>query len=316
MALDPCFDTLLADPRNVVRRPPAHVPLEKVRKAANAAMIGVVGPNMHSIEQMAADLNGSTLPLRLYRPTADRKLPLIVFCHGGGWVWGNLDTHDAICREIAAQTGAAVASLDYRLAPEVHFPGQIEDVLGGVRWLAQNAARLELDPSRLALCGDSAGGCLAVAAAMQFPQGEPKLRHLGLFYPALDARCSSASQSDFAGGYMLTREAMQWFWEAYLGDPANGTNPLATPARAYAEDLRGLPRVTIFAAEFDILRDEGEAFASCLEAAGVPVRLRRYDGMIHGYLSLPVAAEPASRTIGDLAADIREAFAADEGANL
>lgn len=307
MTVDPGLADFLADPRNMVRRPPPHVSIDKVRQAANAAMTGDLGPDLPAVEDLTADVRGRGIPLRLYRPTDAPVHPLVVFVHGGGWVWGNLDTHDAICRRLSLASGAAVAAVDYRLSPETIRDGQIDDVSGALEWVWTESARLGLDGGRIALCGDSAGGALALAAAFRAQAAGPALAHLAMLYPALDPACDSASQVAFAEGYMLTREAMRWFWECHLGTGTQTDPP--NPAR---ERLRALPPVTLAVAEFDILRDEGEAFASLLSETGVSVRLRRYAGMIHGFLSVAGAAPTAALAIDEIAGDLAESLSSPE----
>jgi acetyl esterase len=309
MPLDTRLKGFLADPRNHVRPPPAHVPMFKVRQAANAAMPGPARIELAEVRALAASGAGrADIAIRLYRPSADRGLPLVLFLHGGGWVWGDLDTHDTICRELAQNSCAAVASVDYRLAPETRFPGQIEDGLAALRWLRSEALTLGLDGTRIALCGDSAGGNIACAMAMVAGKYAMGIRHLALIYPVLDASCASASQAQFAEGYVLTGAGMKWFWESYLGDLAHKGNPLASPLAASPAELSAMPPVSITTAEFDILRDEGEAFATLLQKVGITVSLRRHPGMVHGFLSLPVVEDVARRAIAEIAGDIAASF--------
>jgi acetyl esterase len=306
MTIDPALAAFLADPRNTVRRPPPHVPIEKVRQVANAAMIGDPGPALHAVEDVAVDLDDRSLRLRLYRPTTAPLLPLILFVHGGGWVWGNLDTHDAICRRFSLASGAAVIAVDYRLSPETNRAGQIDDVFVALEWAHNEADRLGLDGARVALCGDSAGAALALAAALRAGDEGLPLAHLAMIYPALDPACDSASQTHFAEGYMLTREAMRWFWECHFGTDAR--DPRSSASAIAPDRLRTLPPVTLAVAEFDILRDEGEAFAQRLAEAGAVMQLRRYDGMIHGFLSLPATTATAVRAIDEIATDIERSL--------
>lgn len=309
MPLDVRLKGFLADPRNHVRPPPAHVPMFKVRQAANSAMRGPARTELSAVSTVAASGEGrADIAIRLYRPSADRRLPLILFLHGGGWVWGDLDTHDTICRELAQKSGAAVASVDYRLAPETRFPGQIEDGLAALRWLRSEARALGLDGTRIALCGDSAGGNVACAMAMVAGANAMRIRHLAMIYPVLDAGCTSASQAQFAEGYILTGAGMKWFWEAYLGDLAHKGNPLASPLAASPAELSAMPPVSITTAQFDILRDEGEAFATLLQKVGITVSLRRHAGMVHGFLSLPIVEDVARRAIAEIAGDIAASF--------
>ena len=249
-----------------------------------------------------------TIPTRLYRPAADGVLPLLVYFHGGGWVIGSLDTHDDACRDLAAQSGCAILSVDYRLAPEHPFPAAADDCYGATRWAADNAEALGIDPARLAVGGDSAGGNLAaVTALMARDQGGPALRFQLLIYPVTCGRMDSPSIHENAEGYLLTRDAMIWFWNHYAPATADRERPYASPLRA--ADLRGLPPALVLTAEFDPLRDEGEAYAQRLKAAGVPTTLRRYDGQIHGFFTMGTLIERARGALAETAVALRAAVA-------
>lgn len=305
MTIDPCFAELLANPRNEVRPPPAEIPIEKVRKAANAFMLLAPRPPIHSVEELAMPGPGGSIGLRLYRPQPRRDLPVIVFFHGGGFVFGDLETHDGLCRMLARKADAVVIAVDYRLAPETRFPGPLEDCHAAVAWTAREAERLGVDPARIAVCGDSAGGNLAVATALLARTRGPRLRYMAALYPTFDPLCASPSQIEFANGYMLTQDGMRWFWGSYLGDAQQATNPLAALLTA---DLAGLPPAFIATAEFDPLRDEGEELAERLAAKGNQVTRRRYAGMIHGFAGMPQFTPVAEQAIGDVAAAIRSAI--------
>lgn len=307
MALNPCFSSLLADPRNTVRKPPPHVPIEKVRKAANAAMMDApAGPRMETAN-LAAIAGDRTIPLRLYHPAPGITLPLVIFSHGGGWVWGNLETHDGLCRYLASLSGCAILSVDYRLSPECRYPGPVEDVADALGWAMENATSLGIDATRLGLCGDSAGANLALSAACAATQRGIALRHVSLIYPALDPACNTASHHRFAENHMLTRGAMQWFWSCFLGDEVAQT---AAPAPIAPEALSDLPPVSIGVAEYDILHDEGVALSEMLGRHGNDVRLHTFAGMLHGFLSLPISPEIVSPALETIASDIRERLSA------
>lgn len=306
MPVDHCFADFLGDPRNEVRPPPEGIAIAKVRRAANAFMLLAPRPAIHSVDALTAEGPGGPVSLRLYRPDASGGLPVIVFFHGGGFVWGDLDTHDGMCRSLAIGARAAVIAVDYRLAPETRFPGPLEDCHAALRWTAAEAGNLGLDPSRIAVCGDSAGGNLALAAALLARERGPALRHVALIYPTVDPRCASRSQAEFARGHMLTRDALRWFWNCYLGDEQDAPSPLAALLTA---DLRGLPPAFVATAEYDPLRDEGEALADRLEAAGSRVSRRRYAGMIHGFAGMPQFTPAAGQAVRDAAAAVQAAFA-------
>ncbi len=251
------------------------------------------------------DANG--IKIRIYRDTME-KTPCIVYFHGGGWVIGDLDTHDTICTQLAAETGYAVISVDYRLAPENPFPAPIDDCYDGLCWIAANAVELNIDPEKIAVAGDSAGGNLAAAACIKArDQGQPAIAFQALFYPVTDVNFDTGSYHENAEGYFLTREGMQWFWDHYIGQgEANRKNPLAAPLQA--SDFSGLPAAQIMTAEFDPLRDEGESYARALSDAGVAVEVKRYDGMIHGFFGATDVTQGARDAMADAVRALKAAL--------
>jgi len=253
--------------------------------------------------------DGDAIAVRLYAPADAARLgPALVYFHGGGWVIGNLDTHDNLCRALANRSGARVVSVDYRLAPESPWPAAPEDCYAVVRHLAERGAALGIDGSRLAVGGDSAGGNLAaVVALMARDRSGPALRHQLLLYPVVDHDFDRPSYSENADGYFLTRDAMRWFWDQYVADPARRHEAYASPLRA--EKLEGLPAATVLTAEFDPLRDEGEAYAERLRGAGVTTTATRYDGQIHGFVSLLDVFDAGRRAVDQIGATLRTAFA-------
>ncbi|MCE4052299.1 alpha/beta hydrolase [Pseudomonas sp. Au-Pse12] len=278
------------------------------RQFADNLMVAPPGAALHEVRELRVAGASGELDARLYRPQDQECLPLLVFFHGGGFVVGTLDTHDHLCRALASQTGAVVVSVAYRLAPEAPFPAAPEDCYAATCWLVQHADELGIDGQRLALAGDSAGGNLALAVSRLAAQRQgPKIAYQCLFYPVTDAACDSASHHEFAEGYFLTRAMMQWFWQQYLPDPAQGVDPLASPLRA--EHPAGLPPTTLISAEFDPLRDEGEALAERLSAAGVQVRLHRCAGMVHGFISMTASVDVAARVLAQACAELRQALA-------
>ena len=234
------------------------------------------------------DVSGSqcTIPVRIYYPEpAAATGGALVYCHGGGWVIGNLDSHDETCRRLCAGSGSMIISVGYRLAPETRYPGAMLDCYDVTAWAARSADELGLDPRRIAVGGDSAGGNLATAVALRARDlGGPAIRFQLLVYPVTDANFSTGSYTDNATGYLLTRSAMQWFWDHYVPDPAQRNEAYAAPLRA--PSLQGLPPALVLTAEFDPLRDEGEAFAHAMQAAGVDVTLTRYGGVVHGFFGM------------------------------
>jgi acetyl esterase len=230
----------------------------------------------------------------------------VVFFHGGGFVIGDLDTHDSLCRTLAKESGAVVVAVDYRLAPENRFPAAVEDAYAATVWIAENAEKLGIDARRIGVCGDSAGGTLAtVFAARCRDAGGPRLAAQVLFYPVTDmSRFDSGSYCDYAENYMLTRKAMQWFAGHYLGDAGDGRNSEASPL--LAEDLHGLPPALVITAEFDPLRDEGEAYARRLRDVGTTVTETRYQGMVHGFALMLGVVEDGQKAIRETADFVRQ----------
>ena len=264
-------------------------------------------PAVARVEDLALDLPGRTLPARLYVPgDAANPAPLVVSYHGGGWVIGTLETHDATCRALARASGAAVLSVGYRLAPEHPYPAPVDDCYDALVWAAAHADELGCDPRRLAVAGDSAGGNLSAAVSiMARDRGGPALRHQLLIYPVTDDDFSLPSYAENGGGdFFLSNAMMRWFWDRYLGDVADA--PLARVGRT--PDLSGLPSATVITAEFDPLRDEGMAYAARLEQAGIAVDAAVAPGMIHGFFSMFQAVPDALPWIERAGANLARAL--------
>ena len=239
-----------------------------------------------------------SIPVRIVRPAGSTEvLPVVVYFHGGGWVLGDRETHDRLVREIAVGVQAAVVFVDYSRAPEARYPVAIEQAYAATRYVADNAAELRVDPLRLAVAGDSVGGNMVAAVTLMAKQRRgPKMAFQVLFYPVTDAGFDTPSYTRFADGPWLTKRAMEWFWDAYLPDPALRKEPTATPLNASLDQLAGLPEALIVVDENDVLRDEGEAYAHKLSNAGVRVTSVRYNGTIHDFVMLNVLADtPATR---------------------
>ncbi|MDR3637036.1 MAG: alpha/beta hydrolase [Isosphaeraceae bacterium] len=223
------------------------------------------------------------LRIRVSTPEGPGPFPALVYYHGGGWVTGDVETHDALCRALTNAAQAVVVSVDYRLAPEHPYPAAVEDSYVAAVWVASHAEELNVDPARIAVGGDSAGGNLAAVVALKARDvGGPRLALQVLIYPITDCDFDVSSYVENADGYLLTREAMIWFWNHYVPDGARRTEPYASPLRA--ADHSNLPPALVLTAEYDPLRDEGEAYAARLAQAGVPVTITRYSGMIHGFI--------------------------------
>jgi acetyl esterase len=265
------------------------------------------GPEMSRVENRSIPGPGGTIPIRIYTPDGNDLKPAIVFYHGGGFVLCSLDTHDSTCRELAVGTGSVVVSVDYRLAPEAKFPAAPEDCYAATQWTADQADELRIDAHRIAVAGDSAGGNLAAAVAlMARDRGGPALCHQLLIYPVTNFAFETDSYRENAEGYFLTTQMMRWFWDHYLEADTDGEDPFASPLRA--DDLSGLPPATVLTAEFDPLRDEGQAYAQRLEDAGIPTDYTNYPGVFHGFFGMTEQL-PRARTAVDAAcARLRAAF--------
>ena len=223
------------------------------------------------------------IELRSYTPEGKGPFPALVYLHGGGWVVGTTDSYQASSRALANATGAKVFFPTYRMAPEYKYPVPVEDCYAAVQWIAENAASLDVDPRKIVVGGDSAGGNLSAAVAlMARDRGGPALAFQLLLYPVTDHRFDTGSYKEFATGYLLEGTDMPWFWDHYLPNAKAGQEPYASPLRA--DDLSGLPPALVMTAECDVLRDEGEAYAAKMQAAGVSVTLSRYEGAIHGFM--------------------------------
>jgi acetyl esterase len=257
---------------------------------------------VRSVEQVVLPGPAGDLPARVYRPELDGTVPTIVFFHGGGFVIGDLDTHEDHARLLAAEVGAVVLSVDYRLAPEHPFPAAYEDCLAATVWAGENLDQLGGDADRIAVAGDSAGGNLAAAVALATRDTGPRLAAQLLLYPAVDfvEDADHASRVENAEGLFLTAEDMRWFGAHYVPDVALRSDPRASVLAA--PDLSGLPPAVVGTAEYDPLRDEGEAYAAALEKAGVQVDLRRYDGLIHGFFGLGVVSPGSAAAARELCA--------------
>jgi acetyl esterase len=249
------------------------------------------------------------IPIRIYRPELDGPVPTMAFFHGGGFVIGDIETHDDQARLICRDVGMVVVSVDYRLAPEHKFPNGYEDCLAATRWVAAHIDDLGGDPDRIVVGGDSAGANLAAAVALATREAGPKLAAQFLIYPGVDFTEDGdyPSRLENAEGYFLTVEDMLWFDAQYLPDDADRNDPRASPIRV--GDLSGAPAAVIGTAEYDPLRDEGEAYAKALADAGVEVRMQRYDGMIHGFYGLGVHSAGAAAAVADLNATLKELLA-------
>ncbi|MGY6500476.1 MAG: alpha/beta hydrolase [Acidimicrobiales bacterium] len=292
MPIDPQLQTVLDQMEEIGFPGLSSLPVEQARAAL--ALMGAgradAVEDVARIEDVEIPGPAGAIPARAYVPDSDGTPPVVVYYHGGGWVLGGLDSHDGTCRALANASGAVVVSIDYRLAPEHPFPAAVDDAWAALEWVAANAAELGAEPARLAVAGDSAGGNLAAVVALQARDaGSPPLRGQLLVYPATDATMSHASIEENAAGYFLTKADMEWFYRHYAPERPDDwrLSPLAAP-----DPARVAPAL-VFTAEFDPLRDEGEAYARRLADVGVPVDLVRKDGLIHGFFGMVADVDQA-----------------------
>jgi acetyl esterase len=290
-------------------RPPIHTMTPEEARQAYRRAGDVFGPEPQAVAEvrdLKAGGPADDIPLRLYRgagTAAGQALPCLIFFHGGGWVIGDLDTHDRSVREICRGSRAVVVAVDYRLAPEHPFPAAAEDAVAAARWIAAHRGELGGD-DRLAVAGDSAGGNLAAVVAQQLiAEGTPPAAQL-LVYPAVDALGDRPSRTENARGYFLEQATMDWFYGHYAGAWNDAKDPRLSPL--HAADLSGLPPAVLVTAEYDPLRDEGEAYGEALRAAGVEARVRRFDGLIHGFFAMGAVSPAAQAAVDETCAAFGE----------
>jgi acetyl esterase/lipase len=287
---------------------PDTTPQEARAKMAAASTSGVLPVHsVHAVEDRMMHGSDGDVPVRVYWPDEQANRPVLVWLHGGGWVLGSVETHDNHCRQLCDEVGAIVVSVDYRLAPETKFPGALEDCVAAWQWVTAHASELGGDPNRVAIAGDSAGGNLAAAVCLVArEQGLRAPEFQLLVYPVTDYEFGSASMVDNASGYGLEADHMRWFFEHYARTPADYDDWRMSPLRA---DLHDLPPALVITAEYDPLRDQGEAYAAKLEAAGVETALMRADGVFHGFFGLHAFIEPAQEPWDGAVELLRATFA-------
>lgn len=269
----------------------------------------IVAPGVAPIAAPIVGGPTGTLRVRIYRPAGSvaRLLPAILYFHGGGFTIGSLEGYDLPCRFFCARSGCVVVAVDYRLAPEHKFPAAVDDAVAAFRWLAADATQLGIDPARIVVAGDSAGGTLAAVVAQEM-RGAPQPPCLQwLIYPAADLAGQTGSHDSCGEGFLLSRADMEWFLGLYFADPAEARDPRASPLRA--TDLSGLPPALVFTAGFDPLRDEGQAYAERLAAAGVKTVHREFDSLIHGFIGMRGALQGAARAMDEMVAGLRHELA-------
>jgi len=279
-------------------KPIEQLSVKDVRAVLTGAQKGAELPPAQ-ISQKIITVQGKPLTLTIVKPEhASSTLPVFMFFHGGGWVLGDFPTHERLVRDMVNASGAAAVFVNYQPSPEAHFPVAITQAYDATKWVAEHGAEIGVDGKRLALVGNSVGGNMVAAVALQAKQFKtPAIRYDVMLWPVTDARFDTASYDQFADGHFLTKNMMKWFWDNYTVSEKDRNNILASPLRATTEQLKGLPPTLIQTAELDVLRDEGEAFGRKLDAAGVPVTVTRYNGMIHDYgLLNALSQEPTVRT--------------------
>ena len=307
MPLDPQAQTVI-DTVNSLGLPPVWEVTPEQARINAAARPRPVGPEVGAVQNMNIPGPDGDVPVRIYTPEGAGPFPILVWYHGGGWVIGDLDSADPTARHLCKGAECVVVSVDYRLAPETKFPGPAEDCYAATLWAANNASSIGGDASRLAVGGDSAGGNLAAGISlMAADRGGPDIVHQLLVYPVTERNYQTASYQDNAEGFLLARDAMRFYWDAYLANDADASNPYAAPIQA--ANLSGQPSALVITAEYDPLRDEGEAYGRRLQESGVDTTISRYDGMIHGFFGMVGIMDKSGQVMEEANAALRGAFA-------
>jgi len=303
--LDPQLQAM-RDQRERDGVPPLYTMSLADARAADLASIRESGGEpepVHEVANLTIPGPGGELPLRVYRPASARPLPALLYFFGGGWVLGTIDTADGVSRSLANSSGALVAVVGYRLAPEHPFPAAVEDCYAAVRWVAGHAEEIGADPARLVVGGDSAGGNLAAAVALRARADGPALAGQLLVYPNTDQLADDRSMRAADDPFLFNRRSVAWYRRHYLANPDDAADPLASPLRA--ESLAGLPPALVITAEYDPLRDQGEAYAHRLADAGVQVELSRYPGMAHGFFTMAGTVDASRAAIQQASSFVR-----------
>ena len=308
MSLDPQASAFLAAVAELNSPKYEDLPADEGREIfANLSDFFGTGPEPASLQNIEVPHGPK---LRIYRAAGEGLQPCVMYFHGGGWVLGNIETHDTLCRRISAQAGITVVSVEYRLAPDDVFPAAINDCYNATRHISDHASTLKIDRSRIAVAGDSAGGNLAAAVCLKARDKETLPVHSQwLIYPITDADTETDSYHKFGDDYGLTKDLMTWFWNQYLPNAEERKNPLASPLRAAS--LGGLPPAYLLSAGYDVLYDEGQAYAERLRDAGVPVTEQAHPAMLHGFLHTSEPFEEAATAISQLTSAMKESFTAE-----
>lgn len=302
MPLDPTVEAMLQQMADAGGPAMTEMSLSEAREMYRTMLAAMPKPEITAVEERTA----GKIPVRIYKVSDQGDQPVVVYFHGGGWVIGDLETHDSTCRQLAIAANCTVIAVDYRLAPEHPFPAAIDDCFAATQWVADHASSIGVDASKLAVAGDSSGGNLAACVCLRArEESAPAIGFQLLIYPVTDARMESDSYEENKDGYLLTRESMEWFWNHYTGGK-QVSNPHASPSAA--SDLSKLPAACVITAEYDPLRDEGEAYGAALDAAGVSTKTVRFDGMIHGFFGMTDLLEGSRKAMDLAAAQLDKAF--------
>lgn len=295
MSTEPVLEPAAGEFAEATARPPFlyQLPVEEGRAKFDEVQAGEVDVPPVDVEDLVVDGPTGPIPVRIVRPQGSTgPLPVIQYNHGAGWVFGNTHIYHRLVSELAVGANAALVFPSFSLSPEAKYPTAIEELYASAHWVAEHGAGADLDATRFAVAGDSVGGNMTIALTLMAKQrGGPEFCQQVLFYPVTDAGQDTASYRQFASGYFLTADAMRWFWDQYTTDPDQRAEILASPLRAPTEMLTGLPPALVINGEADVLRDEGEAYADKLRAAGVPVTAVRFQGMIHDFVMLNALAD-------------------------
>lgn len=307
MPIDPQVESLLNEMAAMGGPPIHHLSVADARTVAEG-MTALAGEPIEvaAVDNITIPVDDADIAARVYTPEGEGPHPVVMFFHGGGWVICSLDTHDNVARAICRDADAVVVSVDYRMAPEFRFPTAAHDCFAATKWVADNAAGLGGDASRLAVCGDSAGGNLsAVVSQMARDAGGPHIAYAALIYPAVDMTRKGGSLDENASGYFLETEGMEWFMNHYIS-ASERADVLASPL--LHSNLAGLPDTFIATCEYDPLRDEGEAYGDALRANGVHVESKRYPGLIHGAANMTGVLDGGRQLVGDVTEHLRGAL--------
>ena len=287
--------------------PPTHtISAQEARANAKARPRGK-GPKVFKVEDKNIPGPETQIPVRIYTPSGQGPFPVLVWFHGGGWVLGDLDSADATARFLTIGSSSVVVSVDYRLAPETKFPGPLHDCYAATQWVYDNSKALNIDAGKIAVGGDSAGGNLAAAVSlMARDQNSPSIVFQLLIYPVTEMNFRTKSYTDNADGYQLSRDGMVWYWNHYIRTESDADNPYAAPMKA--TNLSGLPTALVITAEYDPLRDEGEAYANKLRDSGVKTEYTLYNGMIHGFFGMAAVVDKGKQAIDQSCSMLKGVF--------